>query len=119
MPKAVLTEPAALEIEAILDWSQANFGELSRLRYAALLKVAINDVASDTSNPLIRWKRHRRGNVGFYHIEHSKTHVDDPPGQVNKPRHLLVIRIDDSSVYILNVVHDSQNIARKLGAIRA
>lgn len=52
-----LSVPAEAQIYEILDWSQENFGDISRERYAALLVTAMKDVADDPNQKAVSWKR--------------------------------------------------------------
>lgn len=42
-----LSRLAQSDIESVLEWSQANFGESARRRYQALVAAAIRDVSAD------------------------------------------------------------------------
>jgi toxin ParE1/3/4 len=113
-----LSAPAEAQIDEILDWSQQNFGELSRERYATLLVAAMEDVADDPNQKSVSWKRVAQGRVGVYHISHSRQHVPDPPGPVAEPRHYLVFRVGHEGIVdILGFVHERMLLGRALGRI--
>ncbi|WP_181168816.1 type II toxin-antitoxin system RelE/ParE family toxin [Mesorhizobium sp. B2-4-17] len=115
MAKYRLSTPAEAQIDEILDWSEQNFGELARERYAALLVAAMDDVAGHPRQKTIFRKRLASGEVGIYHIRHSRKHVPDPPGQVGDPRHILIFRIaKDGIIDILGFIHDNMLLKRAL-----
>lgn len=110
-----LAVSAETALDEILQWSQENFGKAARLRYAALLVVAMQDVAEQPRRANITWKQLKSGNIGIYHISHSKTRVPDPPGPVAEPRHYLVFRIAaDGMVEVLGFVHERMLLPRAL-----
>jgi toxin ParE1/3/4 len=116
-----LSGPAEAQIDEILVWSQEKFGEVTRERYAALLVKAMEDVAAEPRRRSVSWKRITSGEVGVYHVGHSREHVSDPPGAVGEPRHYLVFRVGrDGIVDILGFVHErmlfSRALRRLLGA---
>ena len=110
-----LSAPAEAQIEEILDWSQEKFGERTAERYAALLVKAMEDVADHPRQKSVLWKRVAAGEVGVYHIRHSRDHVSDPPGQVGDPRHHLIFRIGrDGIADILGFIHERMLFNRAL-----
>lgn len=110
-----LTVPAEEQIDEILDWSEHNFGELGRERYAALLVVAMDDVAANPRRKAVVRKSFASVEVGVYHIRESRKHVPDPPGQVGDPRHILIFRnARDGIIDILGFIHDNMLLKRAL-----
>jgi plasmid stabilization system protein ParE len=67
-----LSRPAEIQIDEILNWSQEKFGEITRERYAAILIKAMEDVADQPRHTSVKWRRMASGNVGIYHISHSR-----------------------------------------------
>ncbi len=115
MPTFVIA-PAALEdIESVLAWTDAHFGEKARLRYEALLIRAIWDIvgqprrAGSSSRPEIT------ASARTYHLINSRKRVGRGIGQVRQPRHFILYRLcADGTVEIGRVLHDSMDIARHL-----
>jgi toxin ParE1/3/4 len=110
-----LAASAEAALDDILSWTQDNFGDMARERYAALLVTAMYDVAEEPRRTNVSWKRLKRADVGIYHIMHSKGRVPDPPGQVGEPRHLIVFREGgDGIIEILGFIHESMLMPRAL-----
>ncbi len=110
-----LAASAESALDEILGWTQENFGEAARERYAALLVAAMQDVAKHPQRSNVSWKRLKTGRIGVYHIIHSKMHAPNPPGAVAKPRHFLVFRLtNDGIVEILGFVHERMLLPRAL-----
>jgi hypothetical protein len=51
MPRFYIAPVAQQDIQAVLSWKQAEWGEQARLRYEALLVRAIIDVATTPESP--------------------------------------------------------------------
>ena len=103
-----LSLSAENQIYEILEWSERQFGEMTRDRYAALLVTAMEDVANSPHRKSVRWKRVISGKVGVYHLRHSRENVSYLRGAIGEPRHYLIFRIGgDGIVDILGFVHDS------------
>lgn len=110
-----LTGPAEVELDGILDWSERNFHEVGRRRYAVLLVQAMQDIADDPQRYGIDWVQTGRQRVGLYHTWHSRTHIADPAERVQAPRHLIVFRIaGDGVIDILGFAHESMLRGRAL-----
>ena len=62
-----LSGPAEAELDDILDWSERNFHEVGRMRYAALLVQAMQDIADDPQRHGIEWVQAAGLRVGLYH----------------------------------------------------
>lgn len=110
-----LSRPAEAQIDEILNWSQEKFGEIARERYAALLVQAMQDVANNPRQKSVLWKSMPTGEVGVYHIRHSRERVPDPPGIVRDPRHYLIFRIGRGRISdILGFIHERMLFDRAL-----
>jgi len=110
-----LSRPAEAELDGILDWSEARFHEIGRIRYATLLVQAMQDVADDPQRSGVEWIHALGMRIGVYHAWHSRNNVPDPAERVHEPRHLLVFRIaDDGIVDVLGFAHDSMLRSRAL-----
>jgi len=110
-----LSRPAEVELDDILDWSEARFHEVGRQRYAALLVQAMRDLADDPQRDGIEWVGMLGTRVGVYHTWQSRNHVSDPAERVHDSRHSIVFRLaDDGIVDILGFVHDTMLRGRAL-----
>jgi toxin ParE1/3/4 len=108
-----LAADAAAELDEILDWSESNFGAQARARYNALLFEAMQNVADDPHQPMVRWRQAHGMEVGIYHVQHSRVRVPAEFGRVAEPRHYLLFRLGaDGVIDILSFVHDSMLVDR-------
>jgi plasmid stabilization system protein ParE len=113
-----LTRSAVAEFDDILDRSEARFDKVGRMRYAALLVQAMQDVADDPHRDGAEPVRALGARVSVYHARHSRNHIPDPAERVHEPRHSIVFRVaDDGVVDILGFVHDSMLRGRALRRI--
>lgn len=113
-----LSGPAEAELDDILDWSERNFHEVGRMRYAALLVQAMHDIADDPQRHGIESVQAAGLRVGLYHSWHSRIRIADPAERIHAPRHLIVFRLAaDGSVDILGFVHESMLRGRALSRI--
>ena len=113
-----LSSTAEDQIDEILAWSEDNFGELTRERYAALLVAAMEDVADHSRQKAVVWKKVKSGTVGVYHVGDSRKRVPDPPGQIREARHSLIFRTgEDGVVDILGFIHDRMSFDSALRRI--
>ncbi|WP_168220519.1 type II toxin-antitoxin system RelE/ParE family toxin [Azospirillum thermophilum] len=113
-----LSAPAEAELDRILDWSEEQFHAVGRMRYAALLVQAMQDLADDPQREGVGWVRPVKHPVGVYHAWHSRDHVPDPAERVHDPRHAVVFRIaEDGVADILGFVHDHMLRGRALRRI--
>lgn len=111
-----ITGPARRDIAAILKRSLQEFGMEASLRYSALIRQALLDVAADHERPgsnerpevLVKGAR-------TYHLSMSRTRVTGT--RVKEPRHLLLYRCrHDGVVEVARVLHDSRDLERHLPA---
>jgi toxin ParE1/3/4 len=115
MPRFRLSPQAERDIESILAWSQAEFGEKARLRYEALLLRALLDLADSPDRPGSQDRPELAPGARTYHLRHSRDRVKKSTGQVQRPRHFLLFRVlDDGTVEVGRVLHDAMDLARHL-----
>lgn len=113
-----LAAPAEAELDAVLDWSEARFHAVGRVRYATLLLQAMQDLADDPQRDGVEWVQTAKRRIGTYHVWHSRNHVADPGERIHDPRHALVFRVaDDGVVDILGLLHDRMLRGRALRRI--
>ena len=77
MPRYRLSPQAEQEIEAILRWTQHEFGAKARRRYKALLIRAIMDLAEDPHRPGSHDRPEIAEAARTYHVRHSRDRVGD------------------------------------------
>ncbi len=90
-------------MDEILRRSAIEFGALGRQRYEVLVEQALMDLLDDPSRPgvaIVAGRIH-------YHLRYSRRRVPRIPGQVGRPRHLIIARVIDEALVVLALVHDS------------
>lgn len=100
------------DIEAILNWSRKEFGEIAAARHKALFKQAMRDIGTDPERPgskespeiLIE-------GVRTYHLEFSRARVKGRG--VKAPRHFLLYRRrEEGAIEVGRICHDARDLAR-------
>ncbi len=115
MPRYVISPAAERDIEALLAWTQAHFGERARFRYEALLVQAIDDIADNPNRPGSHTRAEIASAARTYHLWHSRKRVAANASRVNSPRHFLLYRTrDDGFVEVARVLHDRMDVERQL-----
>ena len=113
--KAILAPAAEADLAEILAWSAEAFGDAARLRYAALIVRAIEDLAADPARAGVEERPEIAAKAQTYHLAHSRNRVPAAVGRVITLRHFLIFRLrGDSAVEIVRVLHDSMDLARHL-----
>lgn len=111
--EVVLTAEAEADLDEILLWSHRRFGSAVREAYEALLFAGIKDVAAGPG----RVGSHDRPELGptvrSWHLALSRHHVKDGTRRIASPRHLVVYRTTDGTVYILRLLHDAMDLRRQ------
>jgi toxin ParE1/3/4 len=92
-------------LNEILGWSEAGFGVLGRQRYEALVEQALMDLLDDPERPGVAMVAGRI----HYHLRYSRRRVPRVPGQVGRPRHLIVARVIAEALVVLALAHDSMD----------
>jgi toxin ParE1/3/4 len=118
MARLRLSGPAEQDIASILDWSVEHFGDISRLRYEALIGTALRDIAGDPERIGSRGLPAAFGpGCRVYHLRQSADRARTLGGKVGAPRHMLVYRtVSPELVTILRVLHDAMDLKRHLSS---
>ena len=115
MPQLRLSLEAQEDIEAILAWTDGQFGDGIRVRYEELLVQAFLDLAEDPGRPGTIQRPELAKGAFAYHLRHSRDRVSRTRGRIRKPRHFVLYRIAaDGYLEIGRVLHDSMDLARHL-----
>lgn len=115
MPQCIVSPAAEQDIEAILFWTEEQFGQEARLRYEAILIQAIADLAEDATRPGSHNRPELAASARTYHVRHSRNNVTLPVGRVKNPRHFLLYRVrDDGRLEISRILHDSMDLEKHL-----
>jgi hypothetical protein len=106
---------ARRSIATALAQSVDIFGEQAATRYAALIRQAISDFATDPTGPAVRRLGTRRPLLR-YDLISSRRNVETAIGRVVHPRHFLVGRLEDDVPRILFLADDRmkpENLPRR------
>lgn len=111
-----LSGAAQADVIEILAWTQAQFGEVARLRYERLIVTALRDVATQADRPGSVERPELGAGVRSWHLRHSRDRVGPRAAGVRKPRHFLIYRADHALLVVGRVLHDAMELARHLDA---
>jgi toxin ParE1/3/4 len=105
------------DIAALLAWTQAEFGELARSRYQALLLAGLRDIAAVPTRPGSITRPELGPCVHSYHLRHSRDRAQGVQGPVRRLRHLVLYRvITPGLIGVGRVLHDGIELERHLPA---
>jgi toxin ParE1/3/4 len=76
---------------------------MSRQRYEVLILTAIEDLATNPGRPNVQLLEGRI----HYHLRHSRDRVPTPPGKVQRPRHIVIARLDGDVLHVLAFAYDA------------
>jgi toxin ParE1/3/4 len=95
-------------------WSEQRFGKRAALRYRALLKQALRDIAADPERPGSRPRPEVADGVRSYHLFFSRDRARTALGVVGEPRHFLIYRHCEKRIDVVRVLHDARDLRRHL-----
>lgn len=111
MRQYVLAPEAEQDLEAILSWTDQQYGPEARLRYEALVIQAITNVTTAPERPGAHDRSDLAPAARVYHLRHSRTRVARTVGRVKSPRHILLFRpFSGGPVEIARILHDSMDL---------
>jgi toxin ParE1/3/4 len=106
---------AESDIEDVLEWSNNEFGELARARYAMLIAGALRAIAEDSDRVGVNERPDLGKGVLTYHLHFSRKLVPGARSRVQAPRHLFVFRLaKDGAIEVARLLHDSMELERHL-----
>jgi toxin ParE1/3/4 len=114
-----LSGPAKADIVKILAWSERQFGEVARVRYAALIRAALRDISGQPDRVGSILRPELGEGVRSWHLSLSREHARSVTGIVRRPRHFLIYRMDGGLVVVGRVLHDAMELAHQLDAGRS
>lgn len=103
-----LSLTARSQILEILEWTGEQFGKSARKRYRKLVEQAVVDLENDPYRLGTRIRTDLTIGCYSYHIRFSKSNISPP--FVKSPRHLFIYQIQDQTIIILGVFHDSMDV---------
>ena len=113
-----LARIAQADIVDLLAYTEANFGEVGRLRYEQLLITAMRDIAAEPERIGSLSRPELGENVRSYHLRYSRERARTGRGTVLRPRHLLLYRFAHPGLIgIGRVLHDAMEIERHIPGV--
>ena len=95
-----------------MSWSQQEFGTRAASRYLELILQALKDLEANPMRPGAKQRPELPQGVFTYHLTGSRNRVTGE--SVVTPRHLVLYKIDERSLNVLRILHDSRDLARHL-----
>jgi toxin ParE1/3/4 len=93
-------------------WTQERFGEITSMRYDELLESAHADLLADPARLGVIQHVELPKGVFAYHLRFSR--IKNKRGAIEKPRHFILFRVNDSVLTVLRVLHDSMDLPAQL-----
>ena len=113
--KVILAPSACRDIEAILEWTHANFGPRTVEKYSNLIETGITVVAENPDCPGSAGRPEIAENCRTFHLFHARKKAGPRGKRIRKPRHLLLYRVrDDGIVGLGRVLHDSMDFEQHI-----
>ena len=105
---------ALQDVAAIQDWTLTKFGELISLKYDTLMEAALADLLAEPTRLGVRHHPAMPLGVFVYHLRFSRR--KPTRAGVEKPRHFFVFRVDEDTLTVVRVLHDSMDLAAHVDA---
>lgn len=113
MARFRLSRLARADLSGILAGSDDRWGPEIRRRYAALIAMAMRQVASDPEGPTTRDRSEIRRGVRSFHVRHTR--LADLEPKVKRAVHIIFYRaIRPGSVEIVRVLHERMEPSRHI-----
>ncbi len=107
----VVSAIARVDIQAILEISEGEFGPRARARYADLIGAALEALRQNPTRPGATLRPDIGEGVFVFHLAHARRFRARE--RVRRPRHLIVFKIANSgTVLIGRVLHDAMDIVQ-------
>lgn len=108
-----LSDPALYDIADIFSWTEDQFGQPARQRYAALIELASQEILKTPDRPGSKPAYEHAENTYAYHLRYSSPRLPKA-SKVAKPRHFLIFSLSPQHLTLLRVLHDSMDIEQQL-----
>ena len=105
---------ALQDVAAIQDWTLTKFGELISVKYDRLMEAALADLLAEPTRLGVRHHPAMPLGVFVYHLRFSRR--KPTRAGVEKPRHFFVFRVDEDTLTVVRVLHDSMDLAAHVDA---
>lgn len=107
-----LSGPAEADIVRLLAWTERQFGEAVRVRYATLIAAALHDVSSQPDSVGNVLRPELGEGVRSWHLRLSRERARTAVGIVRRPRYFLIYRIEGDLVVVGRVLHDAMELVK-------
>jgi toxin ParE1/3/4 len=105
---------ARIDLASILDHSAEIFGVSARIRYEAIIKLAMSDLQADPVCVGSLRRPELGPGIHTYHLRHCRRRGRAKGASVSRPRHLVAYKFDHAQVLIVRILHDTMDLARHL-----
>jgi len=111
-----LSGPAKADIVKLLAWTERQFGEAGRVRYAALITAVLHDISSQPDRVGSILRPELGESVRSWHLRLSRERARTVTGIVRRPRHFLIYRMEGGLVVVARALHDAMELVHHLDA---
>lgn len=103
---------AEADIDDILEWSVAKFGEAVRDGYEELISAAIGALLVDPEHPGTHERPELGPGIRVVHLRSSRDMVPAGVRKIASPRHFVVYRLVGEVLQVVRVLHDAMELSR-------
>ncbi|RBH53607.1 MULTISPECIES: type II toxin-antitoxin system RelE/ParE family toxin [Pseudomonas] len=115
MGKYRLSHTALSDIEDVLRYSHIQFGSHARVRYQALIRAAIEDLAETPNRVGSNPRDELSVGLRSFHLTYVRNQAATATGTVQRPRHIVFYRLaDDQIIEIVRILHDAMEVRQHL-----
>lgn len=120
MGKYRLSHTALSDIEDVLRYSHVQFGSHARIRYQALIRTAIEDLAEAPNRVGSSLRDELSEGLRSFHPTYVRKQAATATGTVLRPRHVVFYRLADGQVIeIVRILHDAMEVRQHLFALES
>ena len=106
MARFRLSRAAEADLKKLLHFSAEYWGDEARARYAGLIRIAMQQIASDPKGRGTRDRNELSQGLRSFHLRHTRID-DDPLIAVGRPVHVLFYRAEGAGlIEIVRVLHE-------------
>ena len=113
MRRLEITLAARVDLAALLQRSEDDFGVRARRRYEDLIHRALRELCFDPRRAGSQERPDLAPGIHAYHLRHSRRR--GRRSEVGAPRHIAFYAFDAERVLVLRLLHDSMDFGRHLG----
>jgi len=109
-----LSGPAKADIVNVLAWTERQFGEAARVRYATLITAALLDISSQPERVGSVQRQELGEGVRSWHLSLTRDRARSTTSTVRKPRHFLIYRMEGNLLVVGRILHEAMDFAQHL-----